>query len=195
MKIPLLCLLIVFSFLGLTGASCKNLELREAQFVPTTLDLQNTFDRTVALEVAGGRDLSRVVFEQPPRDSFLNALRSAIEQRRIFRGVVTLDTADYQLTVALSDFVRVGPAQVPNANTVDVGLVLVGASKLYSIFELTTTWKLVRRDNQAVVWEQAITQVGYSTAMEGGQRTRDARERAVNATITEGLRVLSRLTL
>jgi hypothetical protein len=194
MRIPRLCLLIMFSLLGVTGASCKNLELREAQFVPTPLDVQNTFDRTVALQVTGGRDLSRVVFEQPPRDSFLNALLSAIEQQRIFRDVVTSSTADYLLTVELSDFVRVGPAPNPLARDPLTGLPR-GALGTTSVFELKTTWKLVRLDNQTVVWGQTLIQQGLSTAWEGGQRTRDARERAVNATITEGLRLLSRLTL
>jgi hypothetical protein len=186
MRIPLLCFLIVSSFLGLTGAGCKNLELREAQFVPTTLNVQNTFDRTVALHITGGRDLNRVVFEQPPRESFLNALRSAIEQQRMFRGVVTSNTADYQLTVALSNFTSVGPCDTPDT------LLICGP---LSIYELETRWKLVRMDNQSVVWEQAITQRGESREFEGGQRTRDARERAANATIKEGLRLISRLTL
>jgi hypothetical protein len=193
MSIQRLCLLIVVSVLGLTGASCKNLELREAQFVPTTLDVQNTFDRTVALHITGGRDLSQVVREKPPRESFLNALRSAIEQQRIFRGVVTSDTADYQLTVELSDFEDVAPQKTPT--TVDLQMYALGMSKPHSIFALKTRWTLVRRETHSVVWEQTINQRGFSTAFEGGQRSRDARERAVNATITEGLRTLSRLTL
>lgn len=150
-----------------------------AAMTPAPLAVGRQHPRTVAITVTGGSATSALGASQIANTDFETALRTAIEQSRVFAALKPAAEADYVLEAAL---VRLDQPTWGAAMKVT----------------LQTSWSLRRRGETAAVWDQAITRsftASAGAAFAGATRLRLANEGAARENIEEALQQIAALEL
>jgi len=147
--------------------------------VPERVFVTRENPESIRTQVTGGKEPDAWTGYHASNSSFKGALDETLRQSRIFSEAGDDDAAEYRLEVTI----------------VEEKQPLVGLDMTVT---LKTIWKLKRRNDPKVIWQQEIT--GQFTAkigeyIIGAVRLQAATEGAVRTVIADGAKLLSALKL
>lgn len=173
---------IIFLFLCLPGflslGGCA-LPASSAGMMPKTLAVARQHNKTVHLNVSGGRETTVYDPSQVSGQRFAVALVDTIERTQVFADIVARDKADYLLSV------QIFRLQQP-----------VMGFAIRSNFE--AGWKLADRATGKVIWQESLETEFVSAASDAlvfVERSRLAAEGAARQNIRMGIERLAGLDL
>lgn len=135
--------------------------------------------QTASVSVTGGQETNPLLATKISDSSFENAVREALTRSRVFSQILQTKDADYNLEVSI----------------VELGQPMGGLDMTAT---LTTQWKLFKRGEPNVVWNETISTVhtaSVSDAFVGIERLRLATEGAGKKNIGLGIRKLIALNV
>jgi hypothetical protein len=146
--------------------------------VPSNASVRRTFNRSVRVSVAGGRETNPMWTSQVSSEDFRRALETSLQRHRVFSRVIRNAGADYQLSVTL-----------------------VRLKQPFAGFDMTVAaevmWRLTSNSGR-VVWQQTTNQSYKATvgdALVGVNRLRLANEGTIRENIKLGIERISELSL
>jgi len=162
----------------LLGSGCATASKPSAMIAaPTTAVTHHP--ESLSVTVTGGADTSAMGASNIANADFAEAIKTSIVQSGLFARIASGDQSDYQL---------------------DVQIVRLDRPTFGASFTVTleTTWRLVHRANQAVVWQKAVISSFTATmgdAFAGVTRLRLANEGAARTNIQDAITQMSALAL
>lgn len=161
----------------LTG--CASASKPTAMVPPLTAGALHASSHSVSVNVTGGKKTNPAWTSQISDEDFTTAIKSTIEQSKVFQQVLGSEAADLHLDVML---VRMEQPMFGFSMTVT----------------LEASWTLRRRSDNSVVWQKAVVSkytAEMGEAFVGTTRLRLANEGAARENIKDALTAIAELKL